>query len=88
MDNPFNDVMPKVVNQWRSALTGNRKLPVAAQVFRYETQHRDNPAAMQQFFRDRVDKGQLKPEHVQPEMERYVKQMEGEIKRGKYGSNG
>ena len=88
MDNPFTDIMPNVVNNWRRALSGNRKLPVAAQVYRYQAQHRDNPQAMAQFFQERVEKGVLKPEHVEPEMERYVKQMEGEIKRGKYGDMG
>lgn len=85
MDNPFNDIMPTVVNKWRSVLAGNRKLPVAAQVFRYQQQHRDNPQALAQFFQQQVERGTLKEEHVEPEMERYVKQMEGEIKRGKYG---
>ena len=84
MDNPFTDIMPNVVNKWRSALSGNKKLPVAAQVYRYQTQHRDNPQALAKFFQDQVEKGVLKPEHVEPEMERYVKSMEGEIKRGKY----
>ena len=85
MDNPFNDIMPRVVNRWRSVLSGSRKLPVAAQVYRYQAQHRDNPQALAQFFADKVEKGVLKPEYVEPEMERYVKQMEGVIKKEKYG---
>ena len=76
MQNPFTDIMPDVLNAWRGALRPEGTLPVAVQLQRYVAKHRNNPQEMAQFFQKAVQQGMLKPDHVEAEMERYVKTME------------
>ena len=74
--NPYEGVMKDAVATWRRALQPEGKLPEEVLTLRYLKQHRNNPAALGAFFQEAVKRGELAPEDVEGEMQRYVEMNE------------